>query len=145
MFLDNFFRTCGEYPPDVNYLTYARDLRLYSPTNRAFRENLPALMEGFYEITGTTPEGLAARLGHLSEPLRMTRCADKNGGATDYHGTVAAFKKDLLERVLRAHAGNRTYAARALGLQRTYLMRLINDFGITVPAPTRTPRTGDSG
>jgi DNA-binding NtrC family response regulator len=31
--------------------------------------------------------------------------------------------------------GNRTHAARALGLQRTYLLRLIRDLGVAAPPP----------
>lgn len=38
----------------------------------------------------------------------------------DYHSAVDAFKKDLLERTLVAHGGNRTYAARALGTIHAY-------------------------
>ena len=56
---------------------------------------------------------------------------------TGYHDAVERFKRDLLTRTLQAHAGNRTYAARALGLQRTYLIRLIRDLGISVPIPDR--------
>jgi DNA-binding NtrC family response regulator len=58
---------------------------------------------------------------------------------TDYHRRVEVFKKGLLEQTLRAHCGNRTYAARALGLQRTYLIRLIKLFQIDVPARGITP------
>lgn len=140
-FLDNFFRTCGDYPPDVNYLNYARDLRLYSPSNRHIRENLPSLMQGFYEITGTTPEGLAARLDRFGQALGMAPCRSRQEPVSDYHGEVSAFKRGLIERVLHAHEGNRTHAARALGLQRTYLLRLMRQLGITEP-----PRpTGDGG
>lgn len=62
MFLANFFTTCEDYSPEVNYLNYVRDLRMYSPTNRAIRENLLTLVRGFYEITGTTPAVIHARL-----------------------------------------------------------------------------------
>ena len=50
-----------------------------------------------------------------------------------YHKEVENFKKQLLQTTLEAHSGNRTYAARALGLQRTYLLRLMRDFEIHVP------------
>lgn len=50
-----------------------------------------------------------------------------------YFREVNAFKKDLLRRTLEAHKGHRTRAALALGLQRTYLHRLIRDFRIDVP------------
>lgn len=50
-----------------------------------------------------------------------------------YHRAVAAFRKQLVEAALRKHRGNRSVAARQLGLQRTYLCRLIREFGIDVP------------
>jgi DNA-binding NtrC family response regulator len=99
-------------------------------------------MLGFYEITRTTPEDLADRLGYLF--LRPPQCVNDRL-PSDYHGTVTAFKRDLLERVLQAYGGNRTHAARALGLQRTYLLRLIRDLDIAVPPPARKPRPQDSG
>jgi transcriptional regulator with GAF, ATPase, and Fis domain len=50
-----------------------------------------------------------------------------------WHAAVLAFKRGLIERVLREMRGNRTHAARALGLQRTYLLRLMRELGITGP------------
>ena len=50
-----------------------------------------------------------------------------------YHQGVEAFKKQLLQTTLEAHRGNRTHAARALGLQRTYLLRLMRDLEVRVP------------
>lgn len=47
-----------------------------------------------------------------------------------YHEAVAAFKRQLLVHMLAAHGGNRTRTARALGLQRTYLLRLLREFGL---------------
>jgi DNA-binding NtrC family response regulator len=57
-----------------------------------------------------------------------------------YHKEVENFKKEILRSTLEAHGGNRTHAAHALGLQRTYLMRLIKDLGIQVPIPERLRR-----
>jgi DNA-binding NtrC family response regulator len=64
------------------------------------------------------------------------RCgaARRAGG---YHGAVSEFKRRLIEASLQAARGNRTHAARALGLQRTYLLRLIRDLGVAVPPPSR--------
>lgn len=47
-----------------------------------------------------------------------------------YHEAVREFKKELLRRTLDQHKGNKTHAARALGLQRTYLVRLLRDLGL---------------
>lgn len=54
-----------------------------------------------------------------------------------YHDAVRAFKKTFLARALQAHNGNRTHTARALGLQRTYLTRLLREFGLAAPKPPR--------
>jgi DNA-binding NtrC family response regulator len=52
-----------------------------------------------------------------------------------YHGAVSEFKRRLIEATLHQMRGNRTHAARALGLQRTYLLRLIRDLRVTAPPP----------
>jgi DNA-binding NtrC family response regulator len=52
-----------------------------------------------------------------------------------YHGAVSDFKRRLIEATLHQSRGNRTHAARALGLQRTYLLRLIRDLGVAAPPP----------
>jgi DNA-binding NtrC family response regulator len=57
-----------------------------------------------------------------------------------YHGAVCEFKRRLIEATLHQARGNRTHAARALGLQRTYLLRLIRDLGVAAPPPP--PRRG---
>ncbi len=65
--------------------------------------------------------------------------------ASAYHKEVGNFKKELIRTALEAHNGNRTYAARSLGLQRTYLLRLIRDLGISVPIPERWRRENHNG
>ena len=52
-----------------------------------------------------------------------------------YHGAVSEFKRRLIEATLHQVRGNRTHAARALGLQRTYLLRLIRDLAVAAPPP----------
>ena len=54
-----------------------------------------------------------------------------------YHEEVDNFKRQLIRATLEAHGGNRTHAARALGLQRTYLLRLIREYHIAVPKAVR--------
>ena len=53
--------------------------------------------------------------------------------APDYHVAVSDFKRRLIEATLQQMRGNRTHTARALGLQRTYLLRLIRDLGVAAP------------
>ena len=58
--------------------------------------------------------------------------------AVGYHGAIHEFKKRLIETTLYQVKGNRTHAARALGLQRTYLLRLIRELAISAPpSPAR--------
>jgi DNA-binding NtrC family response regulator len=63
-----------------------------------------------------------------------------------FHGAVCDFKRRLIEATLTHARGNRTHAARALGLQRTYLLRLIRELGVTAPPPPpRRGGTADGG
>ena len=52
-----------------------------------------------------------------------------------YHGAVCDFKRRLIEATLHQVRGNRSHAARALGLQRTYLLRLFRELGVAAPPP----------
>jgi hypothetical protein len=52
-----------------------------------------------------------------------------------FHGAVTDFKRRLIEATLTQAGGNRTRAARALGLQRTYLLRLMREFQVNIPPP----------
>src|SRR5215510_9853867 len=61
-----------------------------------------------------------------------------------FHGAVSDFKRRLIEATLTQSGGNRTRAARALGLQRTYLLRLIREFDVRVPPAPMPPRRGDA-
>ena len=60
-----------------------------------------------------------------------------------YHDAVSEFKRRLIESTLREVEGNRTHAARALGLQRTYLLRLIRDLRVAAPPPPPRRRRPD--
>jgi DNA-binding NtrC family response regulator len=71
---------------------------------------------------------------------QLDRLADAGTGPAGWHGAVRAFKRRLLETALLEAGGNRTHAAQALGLERTYLLRLIRDLGVGVPAPPRGGR-----
>jgi DNA-binding NtrC family response regulator len=71
-----------------------------------------------------TPKGLSESSAGPTAPARPL---------PGFHGAVSDFKRRLLEATLTQAGGNRTRAARALGLQRTYLLRLIREFEIRVP------------
>lgn len=57
-----------------------------------------------------------------------------------FRGAVEEFKRRLIEAALRQSGGNRTHAARGLGLQRTYLLRLIRDLAVSAPPPPNGSR-----
>ena len=54
---------------------------------------------------------------------------------TAYGRQVEECKRHIISGVLQAHHGNRTHAARALGLQRTYLLRLMRQYGLKAAIP----------
>ena len=58
----------------------------------------------------------------------------------EYQRAVEEFKCELLVLTLAAHGGNRSRAARALGVQRTYFVRLIRKFGLGGRVPTASVR-----
>ena len=61
-----------------------------------------------------------------------------------FHGAVSEFKRRLIEASLTQAGGNRTRAAKALGLQRTYLLRLMREFQIRIPPSPAAPRRSDT-
>jgi DNA-binding NtrC family response regulator len=61
-----------------------------------------------------------------------------------WHEAVRRFKRALVEQALARNNGNRTHAARTLGLQRTYLLRLIHDLDVHAPPPARAGARGPS-
>lgn len=62
-----------------------------------------------------------------------------------FHGAVGEFKRRLIEATLTQSGGNRTHAARALGLQRTYLLRLMREFEVHIPPPPGPWRRAPEG
>jgi DNA-binding NtrC family response regulator len=56
---------------------------------------------------------------------------------TPYGTAVVAFKRELIATSLREHGGNRTHAARALGVPRTYLLRLIRQLSVSNTQPVQ--------
>jgi transcriptional regulator with PAS, ATPase and Fis domain len=61
-------------------------------------------------------------------PPDLEGAADLEEGA-GFHRRVEEFRKEVIREALEAAGGNQTRAAEALGLQRTYLARLIRRYG----------------
>jgi len=75
----------------------------------------------------------ACRISAL--PMNAFPDPHTRGEVVTYHGAVSAFKRQLIETTLQQARGNRTHAARTLGLQRTYLLRLIRELQVAAPPP----------
>ena len=71
----------------------------------------------------------------MPAPATSSRPLIPSAPTGGFHGAVTEFKRRLIETTLCQWGGNRTRTARALGLQRTYLLRLIREFDIHVPRP----------
>ena len=74
------------------------------------------------------------RSGMASAPPASSAAAEPRS-SLGFHGAVSDFKRRLIEATLSQTGGNRTRAARVLGLQRTYLLRLMREFQVHIPPP----------
>jgi DNA-binding NtrC family response regulator len=85
-------------------------------------------------VLGNGPEIRPADLAvGVPSPAAAPRPPSPSPGAQPldkFHVTVERFKRELIERALHATQGNQTRAAELLGLQRTYLSRLIKNLKI---------------
>jgi Nif-specific regulatory protein len=78
-------------------------------------------------VLGKGPEIVAGDLGlKTSDEAAPTAAA----GIVPFHASVDAFKNDLIRRALDRAKGSQTRAAELLGVQRTYLARLIKTFAL---------------
>jgi len=85
------------------------------------------------------------RVGRPAPPAGPPTAPPVNGPSgtpVGFHGAVSEFKRRLIEATLTQLGGNRTRTARALGLQRTYLLRLMREFEVRVPPSPAPPRRG---
>ena len=63
-------------------------------------------------------------------PVFSSALPDASVGVGEYHPQVDGYKKALIRAALRQAGGNQTKAAELLGLQRTYLVKLLRAFKI---------------
>ncbi|HZS33317.1 MAG TPA: sigma-54 dependent transcriptional regulator, partial [Methylomirabilota bacterium] len=102
-------------------------------------------LENVIERATVLAEGPEIGVRDLPAELRDAGLADgvTREAARTYHAAVEEFKRGLIASTLRRTGGNRTRAARLLGLQRTYLARLIRDLGLAdrpaAPVPAAAP------
>jgi len=93
-------------------------------------------------LTNQDPLGSNGKANPLAAAPSHAPVAPKP--AVGFHGAVGEFKRRLIEATLAQAGGNRTRAAKALGLQRTYLLRLMREFQIRFPASAVPPRRMES-
>jgi transcriptional regulator with PAS, ATPase and Fis domain len=67
---------------------------------------------------------------YLPERMLKTAKGEPSPGETTLEGAVDALKRRMIETALRSESGNKVAAARRLGISRSYLHRLINEFGM---------------
>jgi DNA-binding NtrC family response regulator len=106
-------------------------------------------LENVIERATVLAEGPEITARDLPAELREAGAAGGDGLAREpartYHAAVEEFKRGLIASTLRKTGGNRTRAARLLGLQRTYLARLIRDLGLAGRAPSPNGSGADTG
>jgi len=66
----------------------------------------------------------------FTSPLAKPGAGD-GSNSDGFHIQVESFRRDLLSKTLEACDGNQTRAAETLGLQRSYLARLLKKYGLT--------------
>ena len=116
-------------------------LRRYAwPGNVRELENVIERAAVLADGPDVTPQDLPAEIREAGLTDGMTREAVRT-----YHAAVEEFKRGLIASTLRRTSGNRTRAARLLGLQRTYLARLIRDLGLAAPAAVPAVPAGAGG
>jgi DNA-binding NtrC family response regulator len=82
-------------------------------------------------------EGPELTLHHL--PARIVEIERRTPAhEVCYHDAINMYRRELIMRALDSARGNRAAAAKALGLHRTHLMKLIKALGITEPAAPRS-------
>ena len=84
---------------------------------------------------GTSVATVGVTMNTMPAPTTTSTAAATLPRPLGYHGAVSDFKRRLIEATLHQMRGNRTHAARVLGLQRTYLLRLMRELGVAVPPP----------
>jgi transcriptional regulator with GAF, ATPase, and Fis domain len=100
------------------------------------REGVPGLV-----VIGTATPAASSVTNIL--PSRLVAAAPPTGAFPVEPGwaeAIRSFKRQRLEQALARAHGNRTHAARELGLQRTYLLRLIHELGVQAPPAGQGPR-----
>ena len=87
---------------------------------------LENLMERLVVLSNGSVLGLEFLPEKMLRTLPEASTADEN----TFEGAVTALKRRLIVNALKAEGDNKVAAAKRLGISRSYLHRLINDFGL---------------
>jgi len=76
---------------------------------------------------------------HLADSLSLSATETETGSRSrHYHDLMAAYSRKIIEEALQRNGGNRTRASEDLGLQRTYLTKLLRQKEISGGQPRDT-------
>jgi Nif-specific regulatory protein len=108
-------------------------------TEFAWPGNVRELRNEIERAVALAREGESVGPGHLSAKL-STGCREADAGAasaavatrtsSDLRDARTAFEVEFITKVLREHSGNRSHAARALGISRVALHKKLKEYGV---------------
>src|SRR5262249_9431324 len=104
--------------------------------------NVGELENVIQQVVALAPPGV---LGPEAVPLRLRRREPTRASRSFREAkaqAVAAFERDYVERLLGAHQGNITRAARAARKDRRAFGRLVQKYGVDRPAPPEVRQSG---
>jgi len=97
-------------------------------------------LKNVLESTAITRPGPWVEADDLPEALRGGVAEESD--AAPVGATLDDFERDLIRRTLLRHAGNRTYAAKSLGIGLRTLQRKIQRYGLRLRGTRGRPATG---
>ena len=122
-FVDKYSSELKRSPKPISPGAWAILTRHDWPGNVRELEN--AIERAVVLSTGSSIEPQDLPVASLESVERFDALVDGS-----YHQAVLQFKRELLQSALAQAHGNQTRAAEALGLQRTYLSRLLKELGV---------------
>jgi transcriptional regulator with PAS, ATPase and Fis domain len=118
-YLDLFAQKCRKKKPDIVHESLSALTNYAWPGNIRELKNIierAVVMDRDQKITS---EDITLPETDLKSPPKGT------GESKSFHDAIEKYKRSMIEEILKKTGGNQTKAAKVLGLQRTYLVRLI--------------------